>query len=82
MKEPVQNFVMRTSKQEDRIKPCETSANKPPTSKASSAVRSTKQSQLIAMVEAIKENATEEFTTNQNTPSKDQHQTAIQSTPI
>lgn len=55
---------MRTCKQEDRIKPCETAANKPPTSKASSAVRSTKQSQLIAMVEAIKENATEEFTTN------------------
>lgn len=64
---------MRTSKQEDRIKPCETVANKPPTSKAPSAVRSTKQSQLIAMVEAIKENETDEFTTNQNTPSKDQH---------
>jgi hypothetical protein len=32
-----------------------------------------KQTQLIATVEAIKENATDEFTTNQNTPSQDPH---------
>jgi hypothetical protein len=50
MKEPVQNFVMRTCKQEDRIKPCETAANKPPTSKASSAVRSTKQYDTFTVV--------------------------------
>jgi len=42
MKEPVQNFVIKTSREEDRIKPCETAANKPPTSKSSLALRLTK----------------------------------------
>jgi hypothetical protein len=42
MKEPVHNFAMKIPKQEDRIKAYDTTASKPPTSKVSSAVRTTK----------------------------------------
>jgi hypothetical protein len=64
MKEPILNFSIKMPKQEDRIKPYEITSNKPPFGKSSSAIRTNKQSQLIATVEEIKENATEEFTTN------------------
>lgn len=64
MKEPLLNFAMKIPKQEDRIKPYDINAIKPPASKVSSAIRTNKQSQLIATVEEIKENTTEEFTTN------------------
>lgn len=66
---------MKIPRQEDRMKPYENASNKPPINS-----RLMKQTNLMAQVEAIKENATEEFTTNQNTPSKDSHQ--VESTPI